>query len=213
MNGRRIFLAFPVPESIRVFAADVRDELSAWGIAGKPVPRENLHLTTLFLDRREARDLRKIREIGATVCARTPAFEMTCIGIGSFRSPPNLLHLALASEPPRAFAELSLALSREFSANGIPIHEKILARTPFPHLTLHRFRNRTEARGILRFGSLRRRLWHWNVPFPRPPTQPFAASCLHVVESTLTPRGPVYDSLAKLPLAPAELPAFWRFPK
>ena len=127
------------PEPLRLFFAlwpdaAVRGALArlaaAAGDHGRPVARDNLHLTLAFLGTLDATRLAAVRDAAARVDAEP--FRLTLDRIDRWRRPR--LICAVPSAPPDALLRLAGELSEAMRALDLPIE-----RRPFaPHVTLVR---------------------------------------------------------------------------
>ena len=194
-DTHRTFLAFQIPDEIREFAKRFQESLCEYGIVGKWVAPNNLHITTLFLGDQSDNQLATVKDITDRIVSGRSAFDLECVGIGSFKATPGLLYLGLAPDPPRAFTELASTLKTTLVDNHIRLPRNVLDQTPLPHLTLVRFRHRGEARKMRRLGSFRDSLWQLDESVPASPELTFTLDTLHLVKSRLTPKGPVYETL------------------
>jgi 2'-5' RNA ligase len=174
----RLFLAFPLPDDV----LDRIEEVQAEVPFGRPVPRENLHLTLSFLgelDRPEAEALHD----GLCRIA-VPAIAVDFEGLGTFGRPvPSILFAAVAGNA--ALTSLHRKLRATAHAAGImPDRERFR-----PHVTLVRFckdRRPDDAAVLARFLSV------WGaVRLPG-----FVAEGFSLVESHLARGVPSYEDLA-----------------
>lgn len=201
-ESHRTFLALSVPDAVRRFSGQLRDSLCDYGIVGKWVAPENLHVTTLFLGNQTEHAIETIRTVASDIAEQTPRFEFECIGIGSFKATPALLYLGLAPNPPRAFTELTLHLRERLTAAKVRLPLSVMGQQPIPHLTLVRFRHPGEARRMRRIGLFRNAMWHWSKPIPEVPNTLFDVDCIHLMKSRTSHVGPAYERLASFPLIP-----------
>ncbi len=179
----RTFLAFEVPEYVREFVERLRESMCEYGIVGNWTPPENLHATLLFLGGQSESELYRISDAVEKICAATSAFEMECAGVGSFHSSPRLLFANLASDPPRAFAELALELREQLLNIRVRLPADVCERDPLPHVTLVRFRHSGEGRKVRRLGTHCRPLWSWSKPLPELPDAFFKVSQVKLFKS------------------------------
>ena len=96
----RLFIGIGLSEGAR---ETLWQTVSAMGIAGRIVPRENYHLTLAFLGERDPRQLVKLRSMLTKAAADQPPMKLTINGLGFFgRRESALLHATLAKSPPLA---------------------------------------------------------------------------------------------------------------
>jgi 2'-5' RNA ligase len=132
----RLFLALRLPEA-------TLDLVEAWQRvhvgAGRPIPRENLHITLAFLGHRPESELpvilRAFRE--AVDRASRPTFTLL-----RYRETPRVGMLALEDGEGHGLA-LAADLHARLESLGIPLGERAAWR---PHVTVVRFRDRPRLR-------------------------------------------------------------------
>lgn len=176
----RAFLALPLPESVRqrLSLAQLRLPLP------RPVPRENLHLTLVFLDTQPEPVLEELHHAIEALPLKAP--ELWLDGLGSFGgAEPESLHARIAGDA--RLAPLQAKLARAARQVGIEIR----ARKFIPHITLGRLRpgEASVAQIARAMGAVE--------PLA---SEPWRAEELVLFRSTLRPEGSLYDPLARYPL-------------
>jgi 2'-5' RNA ligase len=177
----RLFLALDLPEPYR-------SELAAWSDAHlsseelRPVPREHLHVTLVFLGWQYERDLERIARTAFEPLGASPPAELTAAGLKPIPPRrPRLLALDLADPAGRAGA-IQAAAAAALAGAGLYEPE----RRPFwPHVTLARVKRGRRAPQL---------------DPPPPPAGPFTASVVTLYRSTLRPQGALYEPLERLDL-------------
>ncbi len=125
----RVFLAIPLPETVRDQLSIVAQMLPV----PRRVPPENLHLTLTFLGDASARDLEALHS--ALEGVQVPSFPIALRGLDVFgRDKPKSVHATIAPQP----ALTRLAGKVETAARRAGI--EVAARKFVPHVTLARFR-------------------------------------------------------------------------
>ena len=171
-------------ERIRLFCAlrlpdRVLDCLERWQrdlAGGRPVGRENMHVTLAFLGQRPRADLEPVRaELRAAAAAAT---EPLFLAPERYRETRSVGMLVLGDEQHRALA-LARDLHRRLERLGIYEPE---ARRWLPHVTVLRFRQRPRLQPEL------------------PQLAPFAPSDAAVYLSRLSPHGAQYEVLDSVAL-------------
>lgn len=180
-NGRiRLFVALPVPlEVARPLAALVPPELEGL----KRVGPELLHVTLAFIGWTGEGSVEPVAEAIRGGAALESPFRIPITEVGPF--PPTDRPRAIAAGAPAAGAAiraLGAAVREGLARAGIPYDAKPL----LPHITLARVREEASAE--------ERRAVLAAVRAVRPPSLAFRADAVHVMQSTLTPRGPRYAS-------------------
>lgn len=179
----RAFVGIPVPDDI----ADALEALGAELRFGRDVPAENMHITLAFLGDQPEAVLEEVHHALAVLAPRAPriAFE----GLDVFGGDrPRLLYAAIRPDP--ALTDLKQKIRRAVRSAGITLpHERFV-----PHVSLRRFSYLTDPDidTLARFLSARGAT---QVPA-------FVPEDFTLVQSTLSPEGAVYDTLARYPLSP-----------
>jgi 2'-5' RNA ligase len=177
----RAFAALALPEAVRFELMLVQQGLPL----PRPVPQESLHLTLVFLGELPAPVLADADLAFRQV--RAPAFELRLAGVGLFGgAKPRAVYAGVA-----ASAELRrLQAKVETAARSAGI--AVEARRYVPHVTLGRLPERMEGRDRLERAVAAR----GGLPGPA-----FAVGDFRLYRSHLTGGGPVYEELARYPLA------------
>ncbi len=183
----RAFVAVDISSEARRTLAEAIDSLQGRGISGiRWVRPSAVHLTLKFLGEVDPSLTSDIMDaLGRTASGRSP-FRLGLSSLGAFPRPevPRTIWAGLKGDL-EELEGLQGDVDREVSpAAGVPVESR-----PFvPHLTLGRVRDRVspaQRKSIadaLRGASLA-------------PTPPWTVAGLHLVRSTLTPGGAVYDVL------------------
>jgi 2'-5' RNA ligase len=178
----RAFLALPVPD----IQANALMQVQAGLPQGRPVPRENLHLTLAFLG--YAPDA-ALEEIDAALSLRPPrAADLAVTGVGLMEHGERGLLVAHVAHAPGLDAAQAAAAQAARRA-GIDLPRRRFR----PHVTL--------ARGVRpEPGAPADRLAAWLGANARPGVPPWRAEALCLYASHLRPDGPDYEELARYPL-------------
>lgn len=176
----RAFLALPLPEPVNAHLALIQQRLRLT----RPVPRENFHITLVFLgEQRE--DM--LEELHMALDAMTlPGFSLRLDGLAVFGGDsPRNLHAAIAPEP--ALDRLHSRLKRAAQMAGMNPEKRRFV----PHVTLARFRP-----GEAGAGQLAKAMQDVGAP----DATPFAIDRFALYRSHLRADGAQYDLLAEYPL-------------
>jgi RNA 2',3'-cyclic 3'-phosphodiesterase len=169
----RLFLALRLPE-------DVLDTVVAWQRlaipAGRPVPRENLHVTLAFLGSRPRAELRGILECLRGCAGGSQPFELAVDGYRETRS----VGMLTLDDPRGGAARLAACVHQGLEEQGVYRREQ---RPWLPHITVVRFHERPRLRP------------------PLPQLDPFAPSDAAAFLSRLHPTGATYEVLESFALA------------
>lgn len=186
----RAFLAVPLPDAVTAYLTTIQQHLRLPPTASTPLPRENLHITLVFLgNHREQtldtlhQELEALRPAGFTL--RLDALDV----FGGDR--PRNLHVRIARET--ALEALQSKLCRTARMAGIHPEK----RRFIPHVTLFRFRP-----GAAEPAMLASALQRMGAPAP----MRFEVQRYGLFRSHLRPDGAQYDLLAEYPLTRPLLP-------
>ncbi|CCO09113.1 RNA 2',3'-cyclic phosphodiesterase [Desulforamulus hydrothermalis] len=187
MKALRLFIAVRLPDSIKQRLAAVQAVLRQTGAAVKWVEQHQFHLTLKFLGETPPPQVPAIVEAIRTCGAAAAPFELSLGSLGVFpdRGKPRVIWAGLGGNR-QALTALQACLEQQLMPLGFPPENR-----PYtPHLTLGRFRQPGADAELL--GQMARHKHslqgEWQV------------ADLHLMQSVLTPRGPVYTILAAVPL-------------
>ena len=183
----RTFIALPVAGSpVEAVSAMIGDMQEA-GVSAKWVEPQNMHLTLKFLGDLPRTRIQPLTDAVNRAVQGEPRFEIALRGAGAFPSParPRVLWVGVSEGADRV-ARLSRSIDESTMASGFAPADKAFR----PHLTIGRVRGESAGtRGadvISRYSDA-----FWGT---------VSVDCIHVVASVLKPSGPVYTSLARIPL-------------
>ncbi len=184
MATHRAFIAANIPPLPALHR--LNGHLTRLGRGVKPVPPALMHLTLRFIGDMEEQLTEPVLDAIRPAAADTSPLQLHLHGLGAFprRQRPSVIWADI--EPPEPVTELAGAVAVRLEPLGLPPE-----RRPFtPHLTVARVRSRPPAA----LGSLMDR-------FAEQSWGEVRISAIDLMKSTLTPRGPVYESLGQVPLA------------
>ena len=174
----RLFVAIPVPEPLKDVLLPQLDS-----IPGKfrIVPRENLHVTVLFLGEVEKSNLEGIKSGLASVASRHSPFDMHIkdVGVGPRPSRPRLIWARL-----KGYDAFSI-LCEDVRSSLAPYYLNQDTRPPRPHITLARFAHGQQDHFF---------------PSPVGLDGSLPVGVVQLWRSVLCPSGAVYSCLASFPL-------------
>jgi len=180
----RTFIAVDFDEPVRKRLAALQDRLRAHGAALRWTDPARIHLTIRFLGEIDPAQVEPIQHALDGLVAGIPPFELNVAGTGAFppSSPVRVVWVGI-TDPSGKLAACHHAVETALEALGFPRENR-----PFsPHLTLARSRDPRKARSI---------------------RQPLADAAgfdagpqsirrLTFYQSTLTPKGPIYEPLSR----------------
>lgn len=175
----RCFVAVDVEDPTIVSrVASIQEQLEATGAKLKLVELENLHLTLRFIGEIPRELVEKVAE--ALKLVEFSPFTVRFVGLGAFPNPrrPRVVWVGV-EEGARELAELSAKVNSALAKLKLPKPEEEFT----PHLTIARVKSGVgslpdlieKSRG-LEFGSM-------------------VVDRIRLKKSTLTPRGPIYETL------------------
>ena len=188
----RIFIAIKMPDAVigkitevsRYFQSQTPADALKW------VETENLHLTLRFLGEISEETLKKVQSILPQAVMGQPSFTLSVEGLGMYPSPgqPRVVWLGIRGSQP--MTTLHTQLEAVLAKAGIEKEDR-----PFhPHLTLARVRQRTDRATAHQIGETL-------TQFKVGSLGAFQVDEIHLIESQLTPQGPVYTARAIAPLS------------
>jgi len=175
---RRLFIAIPVPPCPAI--EQFRRELDSLGRSVRPAPPGNLHLTLEFLGDVQIDSIPLVVEAMDQAGSTGAPATIEVRGVGTFppKGSPRVVWLGVENSQPlgQTVDHLRQALDqRNFGGDRRPWSA---------HLTLARVRGRPP-QGLATLLDPHRRT-HWT---------DHPATAMHLLASTLTPAGPVYETL------------------
>ena len=188
----RIFIAIKLPDNViqkitdvsQYFQTQLPPEALKW------VETENLHLTLKFLGEIPEETLAKVQQLLARTAAGQKPFAISVenLGMYPYSRQPRVIWLGIQGAKPivRLHDRLEKALE------GIQLEKE---NRPFnPHLTLARVRQRTSRETANQIGQT---LSEFKVGS----LGTFEVRQIHLIESQLTPQGPIYTTRFTAPLS------------
>lgn len=183
----RCFVAIALPPAVRALLVQVQDALRRADADVKWVEPDNLHLSLKFLGDVDDEPLATLKGALSVEALRWPRLRLTYGGIGTFpeRGAPRVVWAGCSGDL-QTLAALAGAVERAAEQVGIPReHHPFVA-----HLTLGRVKSE---RNLKRLRSAIEN--QAAVPLGSDDVKEFV-----LYRSTLTNRGPIYETLAGFPL-------------
>lgn len=176
----RLFIAFPLPETVRTYLGDLVDRARGLGGSIKWVKSGDAHLTLKFLGDTDPALVESIKEELNLLAEDFPPIAASTGACGAFPNfkKPRVYWVGLTSTA--ALAELAAAVDRAMSHLGYELEDR-----PFTgHLTLGRIKDPRGCEPVSRFLE--------QVPAEEIPLR---FDRLILFRSELTPKGPLYTAL------------------
>jgi 2'-5' RNA ligase len=183
----RTFIAFALPDTILSALGCVQEGLRTCGVKAKWVRLQGIHLTLKFLGDIEAHQVNPVADKMAEAARGMNPFLLAVKGIGVFPNirRPRVIWAGLDGDL-KPLGGLQRNIDRALSELGFA-REK---RSFKGHLTLGRFKGRTDSRQVARALE----------EFSEFETPTFTAQQLVLFKSQLEPTGAVYSQLKQVPL-------------
>ncbi len=189
----RAFIAVEVPSPARRALGSVIQDLKRKRVTGvRWVDPKGIHATLKFLGEIEPESIDRVMEGLGKACSGSTPFSVGLSGTGAFPNTrgPKVLWVGLSGDMDR-LKTLQTAIDQEMhSVLGLDIE----TRRFNPHLTLGRVRN-----GVLPFGQ--RDIGKVVENFKLKESHAWTVDRVQLIQSTLTPDGPIYETLGTQPLA------------
>ncbi len=188
----RTFIAIELPEEIRIVLNRIQDELKQTQADVKWVKPENIHLTLKFLGEIEQDLVKKIHPVLDDIAQKNSAFSLYLSELGAFPKLqyPRVIWIGLTND--RQVSEIAEDLEKRMLKIGLPAESR-----PFStHITLGRVRSGLNRKALVeKIESLNK-----SSSSPQPE---FKVLGLTLFKSTLTPHGPIYETIFTCPLKSA----------
>ncbi len=146
----RLFIAIELSDSVTADLFERQCALAAGGIKGKPVSKQQMHLTLHFLGEQGEGALQRVKAAMTAACARQAPFELTLGELGHFKQPRGFLIWQGIDDAEGRLASLYKDLGEQLCHGGFKLEKRAFR----PHVTLIR---RAEDGGM-RSGA------HWREP-------------------------------------------------
>jgi 2'-5' RNA ligase len=179
----RIFIALEIPEKIKKEIGKIQNHLKTAGIQARWVKPEIIHLTLIFLGETVPNKVGGTEKILKEVSSQISPVNLWLEKIDAFPSPNKvkIIHFSLKGEADK-LNTLVLKIQKCLKKQKINFDQK-----PFvPHLTLGRLKKPQNLTSYLSKIKI--------------PHQEFFVHQLSLIQSTLTPQGPIYKNFASFEL-------------
>jgi 2'-5' RNA ligase len=188
----RVFIAVELPAAIRKELADLQNMLSPGLEPGiKWVAPDGIHLTLKFLGNVPVTLIPELQKVIEEATSRSRPFQLEIAGLGAFpsRQKPEVIWYGLQGD-----TDQLTQLQRQIENSLLPLEFPAETRPFSPHLTLARLRRDA---GVNVRHQLAARLSE-NLPVSG---SAFTVETVSLMQSRLTPTGPIYTRLAEFLLS------------
>jgi len=183
----RLFIALPLPPSPVEHLAGLIERLREQGGAVKWVKPENIHITVRFLGDTDEAQVPQIKAALNEIAPRYDVIDTTIFRLGGF---PNLNRPRVIWAGMDGSVEAMQKMARQIEHAMRDLGFEKDKKSFKPHLTLGRVR---DPGGLEALSGFMKDLRFDDIPM--------TLDRLVLFQSTLTPRGPIYDRLHEAPLA------------
>ena len=188
----RLFVAVTLPAEAREAIARLIHALRAADVSGlRLVNPEGVHFTLKFLGNVDSSRVSVLTDALDAAGEGAAPFALQLGGVGAFPNPrsPRVLWAGVSGDT-ESLTALASRVDDTCSTLGFSRE-----RRPFsPHLTLARVRESASAHERQHSATIIKDIG-------LAPTQPFSVQAFHLVRSTLTPSGPIYETVHTIPMA------------
>ena len=180
-----------LPAEARNVIARLIQGLRAADLTGvRLVDPDGVHLTLKFLGNVDSSRVPALTGALDAVGGDAAPFALHLRDVGVFpdRRSPRVLWTGVSGDT-EALAALARRVDDACATAGFPREQRAFS----PHLTLARLRDRASADDRQRAGTVL-------ADIGLPPAESFAVGAFHLIRSTLTPSGPIYDTVHTITL-------------
>ncbi len=187
MSLFRGFIAVDIPVSSKI--QELLQALDQTGADLKLVSPENIHITLKFLGDTKQTDVDAVEKVIQTAASKVQPFTIQLQGTGVF---PNTNYIKVIWVGVDNFEPL-VPVVKEINTLLKPLGFKSDSRVFSPHITVGRMRNARNKDDVLRVINT----------YKSQNFQSVLVSSVKLIKSTLTPKGPVYETVRECMLADA----------
>ncbi len=184
-NLVRTFIAIEIHPDIQRYLGQIQSHLRETGADIKWVKPSNIHLTLKFLGEIPEDQVKNAQKILNDIVPSHPSYSLKLKQLGAFPKidRPKIIWIGIEQGMDETM-QLAKDIEESFFKEGFPKDDK-----PFsPHITLGRQRSSTNSY------KLTSELKNYKIK----EIQPHAIDSIILLESTLTPQGPIYTPLEKI---------------
>ncbi len=180
----RTFIAIELPQEIKGSLSRLQGELKATGADVKWVAPQNIHLTLKFLGEVDDKKLEKIKEAIDGLAKETSKFQVCITTLGAFPKidSPRVIWMGIEAGD-KETKEIAAVLEERLAEISIPKEDR-----PFSsHITIGRTRSALNRQKLVEELKNKTGLGGEKLEF--------YAGKITLFKSTLTPKGPIYETL------------------
>ncbi|MEG6521271.1 RNA 2',3'-cyclic phosphodiesterase [Desulfotomaculum sp. 1211_IL3151] len=188
MKNLRLFIAIEIPLVLKERLNKVQQSLREYTTGVKWVSQDNFHLTLKFLGDTPENKCNDIGEAIQQSCQQFSAFTLSLQGLGTFpgKGNPKVLWTGVHGDKDRLLG-LQHSLDKKLANLNFPAEHRKYS----PHLTLGRMKDFSDTDRLVTAITKHKqeKFGQWQV------------TNIHLIQSTLTPSGPIYKPLKTVELA------------
>jgi len=180
----RAFIAIELPEEIKTILSNIQDELRQTRADVKWVKPENIHLTLKFLGEVEQDKVSKIQLVLEEIAQENSPFAVYLSSLGAFPKLqyPRVVWIGITNE------QLVLKIAEHLEKEIVKIGLLAESRPFSTHITLGRVRSGLNRKALIEKLEFLNKNLSSDLP-------EFRVLSLTLFKSTLTPQGPIYESV------------------
>lgn len=186
----RAFIAVELPKEVRAFLSALQSGLKSANADVKWVEPDNIHLTLRFLGEIDQRQAEVISGVLENIASARNSFKLRLSGLGAFPeiSSPRVIWVG-TEQAGQELKDIARNLEEELGKTGFPREEREFS----PHITLGRLRSGKNRQALVK--ALESLLQQNQSACPE-----FTVDKITLFKSTLTAKGPVYETVKHLNL-------------
>lgn len=181
----RAFIAIEISENLQKEFSKLQEELKKSNADVKWVEPQNMHLTLKFLGETEENKIEKIKEILNKIASETSPFEITFSKLGAFPkfSSPRVIWIGI-NEGKKDLENLANKIEKSLTHLGFSEEKRLYSA----HLTLGRIKSGKNKEKLIKIIEEKNSFYS---------LQKLSVQKIVLIQSNLTPSGPIYTKLAE----------------
>ena len=183
----RSFFAFKISDAVKNELKLFLNPIKYLPLPIRWIDIDNIHITLLFLGDIDQNIVETLKPKIESICLKIKSFKLAVENGGFFgtKAYPTILWAGISGLP-EDVAALKNAVEKQFEPFGIKFEEKLFK----PHLTLGRFKDRSDEKTVIRCLTELKKF----------KSSTFNVNELVLFKSDLTPKGPIYTKISTFKL-------------